>query len=208
MAENYTMMCDFYELTMINGYFESGLTEQICYFDVFFRSIPDSGGFAICAGLEQIIEYIQNLHFSEADLAYLRSKRIFKEDFLNYLKTFSFTGDIYAIPEGTPIFPNEPIITIRAKAIEAQFIETYLLSVFNHQSLIATKANRIARAADFATISEFGARRAHGANAAVLGARAAYIGGCVGTSCTMAGEKFNIPVIGTMAHSWVQMFDS
>lgn len=208
MAENYTMMCDFYELTMINGYFESGLTEQICYFDVFFRSIPDSGGFAICAGLEQIIEYIQNLHFSEADLAYLRSKRIFKEDFLNYLKTFSFTGDIYAIPEGTPIFPNEPIITIRANAIEAQFIETYLLSVFNHQSLIATKANRIARAADFATISEFGARRAHGANAAVLGARAAYIGGCVGTSCTMAGEKFNIPVIGTMAHSWVQMFDS
>lgn len=208
MKDNATLMCDFYELTMLNGYFLSGLTEQTCYFDVFFRSIPDSGGFAICAGLAQIIEYIENLSFSAEDINYLRGKKIFAEDFLKYLENFKFTGDIYAIPEGTPIFPNEPVITVRAKALEAQFIETALLSIFNHQSLIATKANRIVRAADYAGISEFGARRAHGINAAILGARAAYIGGCIGTSNTMAGKQFAIPVTGTMAHSWVQMFDS
>jgi len=201
-------MCDFYELTMANGYFESGVADQICYFDVFFRTIPDGGGFAICAGLKQIIEYVQQLTFTSEDIAFLQKKGIFSEAFLKYLKNFSFHGDIYAIPEGTPIFPNEPIMTIRAKAIEAQFMETYILSEFNHQSLIATKANRIVRAAGDVGVSEFGARRAHGADAAVFGARAAYIGGCIGSSCTMAGQMFDLPVVGTMAHSWVQMFES
>lgn len=206
--KNYTMMCDFYELTMANGYFESNIHEQICYFDVFFRTIPDNGGFAICAGLEQIIEYVKKLRFTEEDIQFLRAKKIFSEGFLDYLKHFHFTGDIFAIPEGTPIFPNEPVMTIRARAIEAQFMETYILSEFNHQSLIATKANRIVRAASGIGVSEFGARRAHGADAAVFGARAAYIGGCVGSSCTMAGQQFKFPVVGTMAHSWVQMFES
>jgi len=204
---NYTMMCDFYELTMANGYFEGNLKDQICYFDVFFRTIPDQGGFAICAGLEQVIDYIQNLQFSEEDIHFLRSKKIFSEAFLSYLQTFHFTGDIYAIPEGTPIFPNEPIMTIKSKAIEAQFMETYILTELNHQSLIATKANRIVRAANNRSVSEFGSRRAHGAEAAILGSRAAYIAGCSGTSCTYSGKEFNIPVIGTMAHSWVQMFE-
>ncbi|MDD4212687.1 MAG: nicotinate phosphoribosyltransferase [Bacilli bacterium] len=206
--KNYTMMCDFYELTMLNGYFESGVGDQICYFDVFFRTIPDEGGFAIFAGLKQIIEYVERLNFAEEDITFLRSKKIFSEKFLSYLKNFKFQGDIYAIPEGTPIFPNEPVITIRGKALEVQFMETYILSEFNHQSLIATKANRIVRAAGQVGVSEFGARRAHGADAAIYGARAAYIGGCTGTSCTMAGQMFDFPVVGTMAHSWVQMFKS
>ncbi|MFA5543868.1 MAG: nicotinate phosphoribosyltransferase [Bacilli bacterium] len=205
---NYTMMCDFYELTMANGYFETGLSEQICYFDVFFRRIPDGGGFAIFAGLEQVIDYIKNLKFTEADLEYLRKKKIFKEEFLEYLKSFKFTGDIYSVREGTPIFPNEPLMVIRGKSIEAQFIETFVLSEINHQSLIATKANRIVRSAEGRMVTEFGARRAHGAEAAVLGARAAYIGGVHGSSCTMAGSLFDVPVSGTMAHSWVQMFSS
>lgn len=208
MKTNYTLMCDFYELTMANGYFESGLKDQICYFDVFFRDIPDKAGYAIYAGLEQIVDYIENLHFSEEDIEYLRSQNVFTESFLEYLKDFKFTGDILAVKEGTPIFPNEPIMIIRANAIEAQFIETFILSTINHQSLIATKASRIVRAAGDKGVSEFGARRAHGAEAATLGARAAYIAGCTGTSCTLTGRRFDIPVTGTMAHSWVQMFES
>ncbi len=204
---NYTMMCDFYELTMANGYFENDLKDQICYFDVFFRTVPDMGGFAIVAGLEQIIDYITNLHFDEEDIKYLQSKKIFSQKFLNYLGDFKFTGDIYAMPEGTPIFPNEPFMVVRAKAIEAQFIETYVLSELNHQSLIATKANRIVRASQGRTVTEFGARRAHGAEAAILGARAAYIAGCGGTSCVQTDVTYKVPVGGTMAHSWVQMFD-
>jgi nicotinate phosphoribosyltransferase len=203
---NYTMMCDFYELTMINGYFKSGLKDKICYFDVFYRVVPDNGGFAIAAGLEQVVDYIKNLKFTKSDIEYLRSKKMFSEEFLDYLKTFKFSGDIYAVPEGTPIFPKEPMLTVRSKAIEAQFIETYVLSTLNHQSLIATKASRIVRAAKGRGISEFGARRAHGAEAAVLGARAAYIAGCTGSSCTMTDLLYQTPATGTMAHSWVQLF--
>lgn len=205
---NYTMMCDFYELTMANGYFNSGMENQICYFDVFYRRIPDEGGFAIAAGLEQVVDYIKNLRFTEENIDFLRSKKLFSEEFLNYLSTFRFTGDIYAVKEGTPIFPYEPVMIVRAKTIEAQFIETYVLAELNHQSLIATKANRIVRSAEGRPISEFGARRAHGAESALLGARAAYIGGASSSSCTMAGELFGVPISGTMAHSWVQMFPS
>ena len=203
---NYTMLCDFYELTMANGYFQTGMADQICYFDVFFRTVPDGGGFAIAAGLEQVIEYIENLRFDEEDIAFLRSKGTFSEDFLSYLKGFRFTGDIWAVPEGTPIFPGEPFMTVRAPAIEAQYIETYLLLTLNHQSLIATKTNRIVRAADGRPVSEFGSRRAQGTDGAVLGARAAYIAGCVGTACTLADQMYGSPAGGTMAHSWVQMF--
>ena len=175
---NLTMLCDFYELTMGNGYFINGMADTITYFDVFFRRCPDEGGFAIAAGLEQVIDYINNLHFTEADLAYLRSRGMFDEAFLDYLRTFRFTGDIYAVPEGTPVFPHEPILTVRAPAIEAQFVETFLLLALNHQSLIATKANRVIRAAQGRRVLEFGSRRAQGADGAILGARAAYIGGC------------------------------
>lgn len=206
--KNYTMLCDFYELTMANGYFESDIKDQICYFDYFFRTLPNGSGFAICAGLEEVIKYIKNLQFTDDDIAFLRSKNTFTESFLTYLKKFKFNGDIYAIPEGTPVFPNEPIMIVRSKAIEAQFIETYILTALNHQSLIATKANRIVRAASNRTVSEFGARRAHGAEAGSLGARAAYIAGCVATSNTMTGLLYGVPVVGTMAHSWVQMFDT
>lgn len=205
---NYTLLCDFYELTMANGYFKSGKGNEIAYFDVFFRKIPDNGGFAIAAGLEQIIEYINNLKFTNDDIEFLRSKGIFDENFLSYLKNFKFTGDIYAVPEGTPIFPNEPILTVRAPAIQAQFIETYVLLCINHQSLIATKANRIVRAASGRAVAEFGSRRAQGADAAMLGARAAYIGGCSSTACTISDKQFGVPASGTMAHSWVQMFDN
>ncbi len=205
---NMTMLCDFYELTMSNGYFRSGMKERICYFDVFYRSIPDGGGFAIAAGLEQVIEYIQNLHFSDEDIAYLRGRKLFCEEFLEYLKRFRFTGDIYAVPEGTPIFPKEPMLTVRAPAIEAQLIETYVLLILNHQSLIATKANRVVRAADGRRVLEFGSRRAQGAQGAMLGARAAYIGGCAGTACTISDQLYGVPAGGTMAHSWVQMFDT
>ena len=179
---NMTMLCDFYELTMGNGYFEKGYRDKICYFDVFFRKCPDGGGFAIAAGLEQIIAYIQELHFSAEDIAYLRGRKLFSEEFLRYLENFHFSGDIWAVPEGTPIFPNEPILTVRAPAIEAQLVETYVLLVLNHQSLIATKANRVVRAAEGRVVLEFGSRRAQGADAAILGARAAYIGGCHGTA--------------------------
>ena len=205
---NLTMLCDFYELTMGNGYFLNGMKDQMTYFDLFFRQVPDQGGFAIAAGLEQVIDYIQNLHFSKEDIDYLRSREIFDEGFLDYLSDFRFTGDIYAVPEGTPIFPREPILTVRAPAIQAQLVETYLLLVINHQSLIATKANRVVRAAAGKTVLEFGSRRAQGADAAILGARAAYIGGCNGTACTISDQMFGVKAGGTMAHSWVQMFDT
>lgn len=205
-TDNYTLLCDFYELTMGNGYFQTGIDKQICYFDVFFRDVPDGGGFAIAAGLEQIIDYIQDLHFTPEDIDFLRGKGVFSEEFLQYLLNFRFTGDIWAVPEGTPIFPGEPILTVRAPAIEAQFIETYVLLILNHQSLIATKSNRIIRAAQGRPVSEFGSRRAQGPDAAVLGARASYIAGCAGTACTLADRVYGSPAGGTMAHSWVQMF--
>ena len=205
---NLTMLCDFYELTMSQGYFANGYRDRITYFDVFFRQCPDGGGFAVAAGLEQIIQYIQDLHFSPEDIAYLRNRGIFSEEFLEYLANFRFTGDIWAVPEGTPIFPKEPIITVRAPAIEAQLIETYILLCINHQSLIATKANRVVRAAQGRTVLEFGSRRAQGADAAILGARAAYIGGCNGTACTISDQLFGVYAGGTMAHAWVQMFDT
>ncbi len=204
---NLTMLCDFYELTMANGYLKSGISEQYTYFDVFYRNNPDNAGYAIVAGLEQVIDYIKDLHFDECDINYLRSKGFFDEKFLDYLKTFKFNGDIWAIPEGTVVFPGEPLMVVRAKAAEAQFIETYVLMMMNHQSLIATKASRIARAAEGRAISEFGSRRAQGADAAILGARAAYIGGCAATACTISDQLFGVPATGTMAHSWVQMFD-
>ena len=205
---NMTMLCDFYELTMGNGYFVSGMKDQICYFDVFYRNVPDNGGFAIAAGLEQVVEYIQDLHFTAEDIAYLRGRKLFDEGFLKYLETFHFTGDIFAVPEGTPIFPKEPILTVRAPAIEAQLVETYILLILNHQSLIATKANRVVRAAQGRTVLEFGSRRAQGAQGAILGARAAYIGGCNGTACTISDQLYGVYAGGTMAHSWVQMFDN
>lgn len=206
--QNCTMLCDFYQLTMGNGYFRTKHADRIAYFDVFFRRVPDGGGYAICAGLEQVINYIQGLRFTEEDIQYLRGKGIFGEDFLEYLRNFKFTGDIWAVPEGTPVFPSEPLLTVRAPAIQAQLIETMLLLLINHQSLIATKASRIVRAAQGRSISEFGSRRAQGASGAVLGARAAYIGGCAGTACVLADELYGVPATGTMAHSWVQMFDT
>ena len=205
---NLTMLCDFYELTMGNGYFVSGMQDRMTYFDVFFRDVPDGGGFAIAAGLEQIIDYVQNLHFDEEDIDYLRGRGIFDEAFLDYLRNFQFTGDIWAVPEGTPIFPREPVFTVRAPAIQAQLLETYLLLEFNHQSLIATKANRICRAADGRAVLEFGSRRAQGIAGAVTGARAAFIDGCAGTACTVSDQIYGVPAAGTMAHSWVQMFDT
>ena len=205
---NMTMLCDFYELTMGNGYFKTGYKDRITYFDVFFRRVPDNGGFAIAAGLEQLIEYIENLHFTKEDIDYLRGRKLFDEEFLAYLENFRFTGDIYAIPEGTPVFPREPLVTVRAPAIEAQLIETFTLLTINHQSLIATKANRIVRAARGRTVLEFGSRRAQGADAAIVGARAAYIGGCHGTACTISDELYGVPAGGTMAHAWVQMFNT
>ncbi len=202
------LLCDFYELTMGSGYFHSEVKDKIAYFDVFFRRVPDGGGYAIAAGLEQIADYIESLRFTDDDIAFLRSKNIFDEDFLEYLANFRFTGDIWGIPEGTVVFPQEPILTVRAPVIEAQLIETYVLLAINHQSLIATKASRMVRAADGRPISEFGSRRAHGEDAAVYGARAAYIGGCTGTACTISEKLFGVPAGGTMAHSWVQMYDN
>ena len=205
---NLTMLCDFYELTMAHGYFEKGYKDRMTYFDLFYRRCPDGGGFAIAAGLEQVIEYIQELRFEPEDIEYLRGRKLFSEEFLSYLAEFKFTGDIWAVPEGTPVFPKEPIITVRAPAIQAQLIETFLLLSVNHQSLIATKANRVVRAAQGRTVLEFGSRRAQGADAAILGARAAYIGGCNGTACTISDQLFGVHAGGTMAHAWVQMFDS
>lgn len=205
---NLTLLCDFYELTMARGYFHSDIKDKIAYFDVFFRRVPDGGGYAIFAGLEQIIEYIKSIKFEKSDIEYLRSKGIFDEEFLAYLENFRFTGDIYSVPEGTVIFPNEPIMIIKSPAIEAQFIETFVLLTINHQCLIATKASRIVRSAQGRAVSEFGARRAHGADASIYGSRASYIGGCASTSCALADKMFGARASGTMAHSWVQMFDS
>ena len=208
LERNLTMLCDFYELTMANGYLKSGIKDKIVYFDVFYRKNPDGGGYAIAAGLEQVVEYINGLHFDEDDIEYLRSKNCFCEEFLDILRNFKFTGDIWAIPEGTVVFPGEPLMIVRAPVIEAQFIETFVLMMVNHQSLIATKASRIRRAAKHRAVSEFGARRAQGSDAAMLGARAAYIGGCDSTSCAISDEAFGVPAGGTMAHAWVQMFDT
>lgn len=208
LRTNLTMLMDFYEITMANGYFTNGYRDRIAYFDMFFRHVPNDGGFAIMAGVQQPIEYFDHLHFSEEDIAYLASTQLFSVDFLDYLRTFKFSCDVWAVPEGTPIFPMEPIVTVRGPAIEAQFIETMILLTINHQSLIATKANRIVRAAQGRPVMEFGARRAQGFDGAIYGARAAYIGGCCGTASTLCARKFDIPPMGTMAHSWVQLFDS
>ena len=203
---NITMMMDLYELTMANGYFLQENAEKKVSFDVFFRKNPDGGGFAIFAGLEQIIEYIENMHFDEEDVEYLRSLKLFDEHFLDYLKDFRFHGDLYAFPEGTVMYPNEPVITVVADLVEAQIVETELLAQVNHQSLIATKARRIVRAAEGRAVSDFGARRAHNNDAAIYGARAAFIGGVNGTATVSAGQYFHIPVGGTMAHSWVMYY--
>lgn len=205
---NLSMLTDFYEFTMSNGYFKNGMKDTIVAFDLFFRKIPNDGGYAIMAGLEQLIEYIKNLHFSKEDVAYLRKKGIFCEEFLEYLENFRFSSSVWAIPEGTPIFPMEPVVSVKGPVIEAQLMETMLLLTVNHQSLIATKANRIVQAAEGRAVMEFGSRRAQGYDGAIYGARAAYIGGCAGTACTVTDQLFDIPALGTMAHSWVQMFDS
>ncbi len=205
---NYTLLTDFYEITMANGYFENGMQDKTAYFDMFFRKVPDNAGFAIMAGVEQVIEYLENLRFEKEDIEFLRSKGIFSEKFLNYLSDFEFKCDVWAVPEGTPIFPNEPIVTVRGPLIQAQFVETMILLTINHQSLIATKCNRIVRAAEGRPVMEFGSRRAQGGDGAIYGARAAYIGGAVGTACTVSDKMFAVPALGTMAHSWVQSFDS
>jgi len=208
IEENMTMLTDFYEITMANGYLESGIYDQIAYFDLFFRRVPDGGGFAIMAGLQQVCDYLNNLKFTDRDIEYLRSKNCFSEAFLQYLADFEFACDVWAVPEGTPVFPHEPLVTVRGPVMQAQFIETMLLLIINHQSLIATKTNRIVRSAKGRPVMEFGTRRAHGLAAAIHGARAAYIGGCCGTACTIADIDYGIPALGTMAHSWVQMFPS
>ena len=198
---------DFYELTMANGYMENGAADKIVYFDMFFRRVPDGGGFAVFAGLEQVIEYLENLHFSQEDIEYLRSKNMFSEKFLEYLSDFHFECDVWAVPEGTPVFPGEPLVTVRGSAVQAQLIETMLLLSLNHQSLIATKTSRIVRAAQGRAIMEFGSRRAQGVDGAVYGARAAYIAGAAGTACALAEQEFGVKALGTMAHSWIMLFD-
>ncbi len=203
---NLTMLVDFYEMTMANGFLINGKGEETVYFDMFFRKVPDNGGYAISAGLEQVIEYIKNLKFSDDDIKYLGEKGIFSNQFLDYLKNFKFSCDVWAIPEGTPIFPNEPILIVKGSAIQAQFIETMVLLSINHQSLIATKASRIVHAANGRPVMEFGSRRAQGYDGAVYGARASYIGGCSGTACAIADREFSVPALGTMAHSWIQLF--
>ncbi len=205
---NLTMLVDFYELTMGNGFLQNGRGEQIAYFDMFYRKAPDNAAYAIAAGLQQVIDYIKALHFTEEDIAYLRRRNLFSEDFLDYLRNFKFTCDVWAVPEGTPVFPHEPLLTVRGPAIQAQLIETMVLLSINHQSLIATKANRIVTAAQGRPVMEFGSRRAQGYDGAVFGARAAYIGGCAGTACAIADTAFSIPALGTMAHSWVQLYDT
>lgn len=204
---NLTMIMDLYELTMSNGIFTSEMRDTITYFDMFFRRVPDNGGYAIMAGVEQLIEYMNNLRFTDEDIEYLTSLNLFSSEFIEYLRTFKFTCDVWAIPEGTVIFPSEPIVTVRGPAMQALMLETMLLLTINHQSLIATKANRIVRAADGRPVMEFGARRAHGSGAAYYGARAAIIGGCAGTSCLLTAKDFGVRASGTMAHSWVQLFD-
>ncbi len=207
MRQNLSMLLDLYEMTMSNGFFDSEYRDTTVYFDMFFRRVPDNGGFAIMAGLDQLIEYFNDLSFSDEDIEYLRSLKLFSEEYLEYLRDFEFACDVWAVPEGTPIFPNEPIVTVRGPALQAFLVETMVLLTINHQSLIATKANRIVRAADGRAVLEFGARRAHSYDAAVYGARAAMIGGCAGTSCVKSAQDFSVPPSGTMAHSWVQLFD-
>ena len=202
---NLTLLTDLYELTMMQGYYKSNCKEVVV-FDAFYRNNPCNGGYAICAGLEQIIDYIKNLHFSEDDIEYLRSLQIFDEDFLDHLRDFHFTGDIYAIPEGSIIFPREPLLKVIAPIMEAQLIETAVLNILNHQSLIATKAARVCYAANGDGVMEFGLRRAQGPDSGVYGARAAVIGGCKGTSNVLTGKLFDVPVLGTHAHSWIMSF--
>jgi len=204
---NLTMLTDFYEITMANGYHSSGMADDIAYFDMFFRKIPDGGGYAIFAGLEQVIEYLKGLEFTDEDIEYLRGKKLFNEEFLEYLANFKFKCDVWAVPEGSIVFPHEPLITVRGPVMQAQFVETMILLLINHQSLIATKASRIVRSAAGRPVMEFGTRRSHSTAAAIYGARASYIGGCAGTACTVADRDFGIPALGTMAHSWVQMYD-
>lgn len=208
LRRNLTMLADFYEFTMVNGYFKSGLANSEVVFDMFFRKIPDNGGFAIFAGLEQLVQYITELNFTEEDILYLKSRGSFSEEFINYLINFKFTADVWSVPEGTPVFPNEPIITVKGPLIQAQFIETMLLLSVNYQTMVATKASRMVNAAKGRPVVEFGSRRAQSYDAAILGARAAYIAGCAGTACTASDLEFSIPIYGTMAHSWVQVFDS
>ena len=205
-ANNLTLLTDLYELTMMQGYFKNP-TNQTVIFDMFYRTNPCGGAFAITAGLEQMIEYIENLHFTTEDIEYLRGLDIFEEDFLEYLSNFQFTGDIYAIPEGTVVFPREPLVKVVAPIMEAQLVETAILNIINHQSLIATKAARVCYAAKGDAIMEFGLRRAQGPDAGIFGARAAVIGGCAGTSCVLTGKMFDVPVLGTHAHSWIMSFD-
>ncbi len=208
LKTNLTMLTDFYEVTMANGYFTNGYRDKIVYFDMFFRQVPDEGGYAIMAGVQQVVDYLENLNFTDRDIQYFKDCGLFSENFIEYLANFQFSCDVWAVPEGTPIFPGEPILTVRGPVIQAQFIETMILLSINHQSLIATKANRIVRAAQGRAVMEFGSRRAQGPDGAILGARAAYIGGCCGTACTICDRDFGVPALGTMAHSWVQLFDS
>ena len=208
MQKNLTMLTDFYEITMANGYFANGYQEKTVYFDMIFREVPDKGGYAVMAGVQQVVEYLESLRFEPEDIAYLKDCGIFREEFLHYLADFHFSCDVWAIPEGMPVFPMEPILTVRGPAIQAQLVETMILLTVNHESLIATKANRICRAAQGRPVMEFGSRRAQGPDGAILGARAAYIGGCCGTACTICDRDYGVPALGTMAHSWVQLFDS
>ena len=204
---NATMLTDFYEIAMANGYFKHGMAEDIAYFDMFFRRVPDGGGFAIAAGLDQVIEYIENLKFTEEDAAFLKEKG-FPDDFIRRASNFNFSCDIWAVPEGTPVFPGEPLLKVRGPVMQAQFLESMILLLINHQSLIATKSNRMVRAAKGRPVIGFGTRRAHGVSSAILGARASYIAGCEGTACVITERDFGVPAVGTMSHSWVQMFDS
>ena len=204
--QNLTLMTDLYELTMMQGYFRNKDRNETVIFDAFYRNNPMDSGYSICAGLEQVIDYVNNLHFEDDDIAYLRSLGIFGEDFLKYLRDFHFSGDIYAIPEGSIMFPREPMIKVIAPIMEAQLVETAILNIINHQSLIATKTSRVCFAARGDGIMEFGLRRAQGPDAGTLGARAAMIGGCVGTSNVLAGQLFDVPVKGTHAHSWIMSF--
>jgi nicotinate phosphoribosyltransferase len=206
LNRNLSLLTDFYELTMANGYLENNMADEIAYFDMFFRKVPDNAGFAIMAGLDQLISYIQELYFTDEDIDFLRSKNLFSESFLSYLSNFKFECDVYAVAEGTPVFPHEPVVIVRGPLIQAQLVETMILITINHQSLICTKANRIVRAARGRDVMEFGSRRAQGYDGAIYGARAAYIGGCIGSSCTLAEREFGVPAIGTMAHSWIQAF--
>lgn len=205
---NLSLLADFYEFTMANGYLKEKVHEHITYFDLYFRSVPDKGGFAIFAGLEQFVKYIKNLHFEEDDIEYFKSKGIFSDEFIDYLKNFKFECDVWAMEEGTVVFPNEPLLIVRGPAIQAQMIETMALILINHQTLIATKTNRIVKSADGRAVMEFGSRRAQGADAATIGARAAYIGGVVGSANAYADKLYGVPALGTMAHSWVMMFEN